>query len=162
MAMSMPSSSSDIPPGLRPGLIPYTAGSHSDADWLAFDEKKNYTNAFIIQDGKVPLTTFVIARGEAQYPSPTNRFYSDIRREGLEKTSWFGDDFILYQTLLTSSLRNRFNGFGEPLSIPIKHSIRFLTSAGFAQGGKVEPGETPLEAAKRELQVEAFHIPSVP
>ncbi|KAF8880071.1 hypothetical protein BD779DRAFT_1446525 [Infundibulicybe gibba] len=77
-----------LPPGLTGNLKQAICGG-TGPEWLPFTGRKLYTNAFIIQDGKVLL--------------------------GYKKRG-FG--------------KQKFNGFG----------------------GKVEPGETPLEAAKRELE----------
>ncbi|KAJ8596774.1 hypothetical protein M405DRAFT_725509 [Rhizopogon salebrosus TDB-379] len=84
---------SALPPGLEGNLVEYVRGG--EGDWLPFDEKRFYTNAFVIQDDKILL--------------------------GLKKRG-FGV--------------NKYNGFG----------------------GKVEPGETPAEAAMRELKEEACII----
>ncbi|KIL62272.1 hypothetical protein M378DRAFT_165974 [Amanita muscaria Koide BX008] len=79
------------PPGLRPALKLYSA-SNDDAEWLPYEKKKKYTNAFIFQNTRILL--------------------------GYKKRG-FGKDL--------------YNGFG----------------------GKVEASETPLQAAKRELEEEA-------
>ena len=50
-------SSPDVPPGLRAGLKLYTSSTGSGA-WLEYERKKNYTNAFIVQGGKVIVELF--------------------------------------------------------------------------------------------------------
>jgi hypothetical protein len=42
---------SALPPGLEGNLVEYVRGG--EGDWLPFDEKRFYTNAFVIQDDKV-------------------------------------------------------------------------------------------------------------
>ncbi|KAF8699017.1 hypothetical protein AX14_001039 [Amanita brunnescens Koide BX004] len=85
-------SASTAVPGLQPGLKVHVSGGGENTEWLSFETKKKYTNAFIICGAKILL--------------------------GYKKRG-FG--------------KGMYNGFG----------------------GKVEPGETPLQAAKRELQEEA-------
>ncbi|KAF9566557.1 hypothetical protein CPC08DRAFT_814777 [Agrocybe pediades] len=83
----------DIPPGIPNNEnLEYFASGGDDRSWLSFDKIKQYTNAFIVQDGKVLL--------------------------GYKKRG-FG--------------QGKYNGFG----------------------GKVDAGETSLQAAIRELQEEA-------
>ncbi|KAF9457142.1 NUDIX hydrolase domain-like protein [Collybia nuda] len=82
---------SDSPPGIDGDLNFYLSGG-DDVEWMPFETKKYYTNAFIVQEGKVLL--------------------------GYKKRG-FG--------------RHKYNGFG----------------------GKVEEGETYLQAALRELEEEA-------
>ncbi|KAK2465595.1 hypothetical protein APHAL10511_002487 [Amanita phalloides] len=89
--MSLPESTT-IPPGLRTDLKFHNSGGVDNAEWLKFERKKNYTNAFIICGAKILL---------------------GYKKRGLGK--------------------GLYNGFG----------------------GKVEAGETPMQAAKRELQEEA-------
>ncbi|KAF5383264.1 hypothetical protein D9615_005067 [Tricholomella constricta] len=79
------------PPGIEGNLKCIVSGGE-DVDWMPFEKKKEYTNAFIVQDGKILL--------------------------GYKKRG-FG--------------MHKFNGFG----------------------GKVEAGETSLQAALRELEEEA-------
>ncbi|OJA11608.1 hypothetical protein AZE42_01943 [Rhizopogon vesiculosus] len=81
---------SALPPGLEGNLVEYVRGG--EGDWLPFDQKRLYTNAFVIQDDKILL-------------------------------GWKKRGFGV----------NKYNGFG----------------------GKVELGETPAEAAMRELKEEA-------
>ncbi|TFK41513.1 NUDIX hydrolase domain-like protein [Crucibulum laeve] len=45
---------SNIPPGLQGNFTNYTSGG-SDGDWLSYKKTKFYTNAFIIQNGKILL-----------------------------------------------------------------------------------------------------------
>ncbi|KAF8067738.1 NUDIX hydrolase domain-like protein [Lyophyllum atratum] len=45
---------SKIPPGLEGNLKRVVSGG-DDLDWMQFKKSKNYTNAFIVQDGKVLL-----------------------------------------------------------------------------------------------------------
>jgi len=77
--------------GLDENTIEVSKGGES-FEWMSFDQRKLYTNAFIVQDGKILL--------------------------GYKKRG-FG--------------AHKYNGFG----------------------GKVDPGETPAQAAARELQEEA-------
>ncbi|OAX43801.1 hypothetical protein K503DRAFT_846947 [Rhizopogon vinicolor AM-OR11-026] len=81
---------SALPPGLEGNLVEYVRGG--EGDWLPFDQKRFYTNAFVIQGDKILL-------------------------------GWKKRGFGV----------NKYNGFG----------------------GKVELGETPAEAAMRELKEEA-------
>ncbi|KAF4616537.1 hypothetical protein D9613_008716 [Agrocybe pediades] len=84
----------DIPPGIPNNEnLEYFASGGDDKSWLSFDKIKQYTNAFIVQDGKVLL--------------------------GYKKRG-FG--------------QGKYNGFG----------------------GKVDAGESSLQAAIRELQVPRF------
>ncbi|EIW77071.1 hypothetical protein CONPUDRAFT_168093 [Coniophora puteana RWD-64-598 SS2] len=78
------------PPGLPPNFVAFATGG--TGEWTSIAETRQYTNAFIIQEGKILL--------------------------GYKKRG-FG--------------LGKYNGFG----------------------GKVDPGETPAEAAVRELQEEA-------
>lgn len=50
------SSSSDIPPGIDNPLVQYRVGAGEDKNWLDYAEVRKYTNAFIVQDGKVFIT----------------------------------------------------------------------------------------------------------
>ena len=42
---------SSLPPGVEGNLVEYVRGG--EGDWLSFDQKRFYTNAFVIQDDKV-------------------------------------------------------------------------------------------------------------
>ncbi|KAF8804639.1 hypothetical protein BYT27DRAFT_7225274 [Phlegmacium glaucopus] len=88
---------SKTPPGIDDVQnLEYYASGGDENEWLCFSKKRYYTNAFIVEDGKLLL--------------------------GLKK-----------------------RGVGKDKQI---HHWVF-------SGGKVEPGETPLEAAGRELEEEA-------
>lgn len=52
---------SSLPPGLKGNLVEYVRGG--EGDWLPFDEKRFYTNAFVIQDDQVRtnITTYILA-----------------------------------------------------------------------------------------------------
>ncbi|KAG5643695.1 hypothetical protein DXG03_009744 [Asterophora parasitica] len=80
-----------IPPGIQ-GYLKQVVSGGKDVDWMPFEIKREYTNAFIIKDGKILL--------------------------GYKKRG-FGVGM--------------YNGFG----------------------GKVEPGESSLQGALRELKEEA-------
>ncbi|KIJ61438.1 hypothetical protein HYDPIDRAFT_69630, partial [Hydnomerulius pinastri MD-312] len=80
-----------VPPGLQGNPIPFAEGGR-EHNWLPFEQRRFYTNAFVISDDKLLL--------------------------GYKKRG-FGVDM--------------YNGFG----------------------GKVEPGETPAQAAARELKEES-------
>jgi hypothetical protein len=57
--------SSILPPGLEGNLVEYVQGGVGD--WLPFDQKRFYTNAFIIQDDKVCTSiTLQQSNGNAQ------------------------------------------------------------------------------------------------
>ncbi|KAI0037133.1 hypothetical protein K488DRAFT_39597 [Vararia minispora EC-137] len=85
--------SSDLPPGLEGTLTETSSGGAGD--WLAFDTKRWYTNAFIIEDHPTEVKILL-----------------GYKKRGFGVGLW--------------------NGFG----------------------GKVEPGETPVQAAIREMKEE--------
>jgi 8-oxo-dGTP diphosphatase/2-hydroxy-dATP diphosphatase len=123
-----------LPPGLEGNLVEYVQGGVGD--WLPFDQKRFYTNAFIIQDDKV-CTSIT--------PSNYPRSNTPLNASG---PSRFEETWIWHQqvsklpdirhndrVILDPAITNRYNGFG----------------------GKVEPGETLTEAAIRELKVIQLH-----
>ncbi|KAH7926243.1 hypothetical protein BV22DRAFT_1128322 [Leucogyrophana mollusca] len=98
-----------LPPGVEGNLREYVQGG--SAEWMQIKHRRFYTNAFIIQDGKILLG------------------YKK-RGFGMHK---FVDFSIPTHSALIPEVPDRYNGFG----------------------GKVEPGETPFQAALRELKEEA-------
>jgi hypothetical protein len=53
--LKMSASSSILPPGIEGELQLFTSGGH-DVEWMSFTKRKHYTNAFIVQNGKVGFT----------------------------------------------------------------------------------------------------------
>jgi 8-oxo-dGTP diphosphatase/2-hydroxy-dATP diphosphatase len=74
------SSSSTLPPGIEGELQFFTSGG-DDAKWMPFTKQKYYTNAFIVQNGKVGL---IVPQGLDGLGSDLLRFYWGTRNEDLE------------------------------------------------------------------------------
>ena len=81
---------SDMPhvPGLD-GLdedLTFVSSGGDSIEWMNFDERRFYTNAFILSRGKVsPSST--TDHDQLGFTRPSNRFYLGTRKEGLVYTS---------------------------------------------------------------------------
>ncbi|RXW16832.1 hypothetical protein EST38_g9018 [Candolleomyces aberdarensis] len=100
-----------LPPGITGNVKRFLSGSQKDAlQWRQIKTLKHYTNAFVVQDGKV--RSLVV-------PFLSTAHIKEVQiLLGMKKRGWG---------------IGKYNGFG----------------------GKVDQGETPLEAAMRELEEEA-------
>ncbi|KAG2752263.1 hypothetical protein P692DRAFT_201838554 [Suillus brevipes Sb2] len=101
-----------LPPGLEGNLVEYVQGGVGD--WLPFDQKRFYTNAFIIQDEKVLLGL-------------------KKRGFGINKYNGFGGKVELGETLTEAAIRELKEEAG--IDAPLEHtgSLLFMTKgAGWA------------------------------
>ena len=104
--------------------LTYFASGGDENTWLPFTKVKYYTNAFIVKDNKVSF----LCSPYSYSPSPLSQVLLGYKKRG------YGLGKYVIRTTLhytRPDLTTRYNGFG----------------------GKVEPGETPLNAATRELEV---------
>jgi len=77
----MSASTSTLPPGIDGNLQFFTSGGNA-AEWMPFSKRKYYTNAFIVQNGKVGLFFAQKLNGFAQpYPDSTG-----VQETGIWKT----------------------------------------------------------------------------
>lgn len=101
-----------LPPGLEGNLVEYVQGGVGD--WLPFDQKRFYTNAFIIQDDKVLLGL-------------------KKRGFGINKYNGFGGKVEPGETLTEAAIRELKEEAG--IDAPLEHtgSLLFMTKgAGWA------------------------------
>ncbi|KAG6917604.1 hypothetical protein DXG01_001833 [Tephrocybe rancida] len=122
----------DPPPSTPPGLqrnLNRVSSSGDALEWLAFEKRKEYTNAFIIQHGKV---SGFLPASRFPYATTPSRFYLDTRNADLER-------ICIMDLVRVDDSYFRF----------------WLLTLELSSGGKVEAEETSQEAALRELEEEA-------
>ena len=116
------------PPGFEESLVNVESGG--SGDWAAFESRKWYTNALVTDPSGTKVSTLHHKSGmEALIDGP--RFFSDSRREEWVLACESSCHFCKGMFASDQERHGRYNGFG----------------------GKIEPGETPAEAARRELKV---------
>lgn len=116
-------SGTSLPPGLEGDLLEATAGG--SGEWAAFEKKKWYTNAFVFD------------------PSGSKV------RPAVPRCNALLRDF----TAVTWAEEARLWRWSVSFTLLSLHTLANQTCSYNGFGGKVDPGETPAEAAKRELQV---------
>lgn len=95
-----------LPPGLEGNLVEYVQGGVGD--WLPFDQKRFYTNAFIIQDDKILLGL-------------------KKRGFGINKYNGFGGKVEPGETLTEAAMRELKEEAG--IDAPLKHAGSLLFMA---------------------------------
>lgn len=151
-----------IPPGIDStlSLQYYASGGNENSEWAPYTHVKHYTNAFIVCEGQVSAETEYAILGVVDFLL-TDRLRLNLSAGPfrLQKTRfWGGKVCLLLSTYLpwiliyfpgtTGSVRMDPEFEATPC---LNHPPVFLLK----QGGKVEPGETSLQAAGRELKVRA-------
>ena len=64
----MSSPESTVVPGLQPGLKFHVSGGGENTEWLDFETKKSYTNAFIICGAKVFFNLLLFTSSTFSFP----------------------------------------------------------------------------------------------
>lgn len=101
-----------IPPGIQ-GNPTYVMSGSDDVDWLEIEKVKFYTNAFIVQPGKVRCNSSQRLPPNA----PSCRYSSARRKEDMAFTSTSASLPRMFLSPLTMVFLYRYNGFGV---LPLK------------------------------------------